>query len=424
MKTLAVYLEIDGEQVHVGDIKGNDYRDACFCYAESYLISGSGRPISISLPLTDEVYSAEKTRCFFEGLLPEGFSRRAVANWIKTDEDDYVTILSVLGRECLGAIKIIEEGISDEESGYKKLSMTQVKKLAEEGATKSTQILMQTHLSLAGATGKVGLYYDEDKDKWYLPSGDAPSTHIVKQSHVRLSRIVLNEELCMLTAKEAGINAVDSFIINTGNGSDSDILFATKRYDRKFIGDRSIDGLRIPNRLHQEDFGQAMGISAKDKYEKESKNYLKLMFDTIRANCADPISQQIILWKMICFNYLIGNTDAHIKNFALVYGENLKTISLAPAYDIVSTRIYNMSDEMSFYIGGELNIERMSRNTFASAAGECGLTERIVLKSFDEVADSFENALKKSADYLYETGFKDVKKMSGNILKTGGFGKL
>ena len=84
MKTLGVYLEIDGEQVHVGDIKGNDYRDACFCYAESYLISGSGRPISISLPLTDEVYSAEKTRCFFEGLLPEGFSRRAVANWIKT----------------------------------------------------------------------------------------------------------------------------------------------------------------------------------------------------------------------------------------------------------------------------------------------------------------------------------------------------
>ena len=228
----------------------------------------------------------------------------------------------------------------------------------------------------------------------------------------------------MLTAKEAGINAVDSFIVNTGNGSDSDILFATKRYDRKMIGNRSIDGLRIPNRLHQEDFAQAMGISAKDKYEKESKNYLKLMFDTIRANCADPISQQIILWKMICFNYLIGNTDAHIKNFALVYGENLKTISLAPAYDIVSTRIYNMSDEMSFYIGGELNIERMSRNTFASAAGECGLTERIALKSFDEVADSFENALKKSADYLYETGFKDVKEMSGNILKTGGFGKL
>jgi serine/threonine-protein kinase HipA len=83
-----------------------------------------------------------------------------------------------------------------------------------------------------------------------------------------------------------------------------------------------------------------------------------------------------------------------------------------------------MSDEMSFYIGGELNIERMSRNTFASAAGECGLTERIALKSFDEVADSFENALKKSADHLYEMGFKDVKEMSGNILKNGGFGKL
>ena len=140
------------------------------------------------------------------------------------------------------------------------MAKMRVKELAEEGATKSTQILMETHQSLTGASGKVGLYYDEKKDKWYLPKGEAPSNYIVKQSHVRLSKLVLNEQLCMMTAKELGIEIPESFIINIGKGTDSEVLFATKRYDRREESDKNIDGLSVPFRLHQEDFAQAMGI--------------------------------------------------------------------------------------------------------------------------------------------------------------------
>ena len=416
MRTLEVYLEISGEQRHVGYISGNDYNDACFCYDADYISSEYGSPISISLPLTEDSFSEEKTKCFFEGLLPEGFSRRAVANWIKADENDYLTILSALGRECLGAIKIVEEDISEDDSAYKKLTLKEVKKLAEEGATKSTQFLLNTHLSLAGATGKVGLYYDENKCKWYLPEGNAPSTHIVKQSHVRLEHIVLNEQLCMLTAKASGLDVAESFIINTGDGKDSEILFATRRYDRLLNSGRYIDGLQVPNRLHQEDFAQAMGVPSSEKYETIRGDYLKRMFETIRANCSDPIADQIKLWKMICFNYLIGNTDSHIKNFALLYDKNLKNISLAPAYDIVSTKVYNLSDEMSFFIGNGLSIEKLTWKDFADAAGECGLTERMARKAFDEVADYFEKSLKNSAEELYAAGFRDARELKNRIL--------
>ena len=109
MKRLAVYLEMQGQFRSVGFITGENFRDASFQYSEDYLKADYARPISISLPLTDEAFTSERTRNFFEGLLPEGFSRRAVANWIKTDEEDYLTILSKLGRECLGAVKILEE---------------------------------------------------------------------------------------------------------------------------------------------------------------------------------------------------------------------------------------------------------------------------------------------------------------------------
>ena len=419
-----VLLEMHGEQLCVGHITGDSFRDACFQYSKDYLDSDQARPISISLPLTEEAYSSEKTKCFFEGLLPEGFSRKAVANWIKSDEEDYLSILSALGKECLGALRIVDENDVEEPLGYERHSLKKVKELAAEGATRSTRILMETHLSLTGASGKVGLYYDEENNNWYLPKGNAPSTHIVKQSHVRFERIVLNEQLCMLTAKQLGIEVPESFIINVGKGADSEILYATKRFDRLLKGGKVIDNLPVPNRLHQEDFAQALGITPGEKYEKEKSGYLLRMFEVIRENAVDPISEQTKLWKRICFNYLIGNNDAHIKNYSLIYSENLKGISLSPAYDIVSTRVYNMTDEMSFYIGDELSINKVNRKSFETAASEAGLSEHMAMKIFDETADGFESALKKAAGLLRGTGVKGLKDMKSKILEFGGYKNL
>lgn len=126
--------------------------------------------------------------------MPEGFTRKTVAEWLHVAENDYISILHGLGNECLGAIQIIDE--SDKESSkYEEMTVDEAKKLANEGATKSTEILMTTHLSLAGASGKVGLYLDSKNNKWYFPKGKAPSTHIVKQSHIRLNGLVTNEQL-------------------------------------------------------------------------------------------------------------------------------------------------------------------------------------------------------------------------------------
>ncbi len=424
MRNLGVYLEINGKFCHVGNIIGNSSADACFQYSKAYLESADSHPISIALPLSGEIFSPERTKNFFEGLLPEGFSRRAVADWIKADENDYLSILAVLGRECIGAIKIMESGDNEEDDGYELLSMDKVKELAAEGASRSTQILMETHLSLAGASGKVGLYYDEPTGDWYLPRGNAPSTHIVKQSHVRFSKMVLNEQMCMLTAKGLGIDVPESFVINTGIGEDSEILYATRRYDRDFTGKGRIGKLEIPSRLHQEDFAQALGIPASEKYERTNSGYLRRMFELIRRNCTNPIAAQNKLWKLICFNFLIGNTDCHIKNYSLLYGENLRQISLAPAYDIVATGVYDMTNEMSFFIDDELDIRRMNRSTFANASDEIGMTMNQTLKIFDEVAAGFESALSKAAETLMAAGFPGVAGLKDMILETGGYGNV
>ena len=285
MIRLSVWIEIRGENRYVGDITGQDAGDACFAYAKDYLQDPDSRAISISLPLEESSFSPSRTRNFFEGLLPEGFTRRCVAQWLQADQQDYLAILSGLGRECLGAIQILDQEAPPVPAAYTPLSLGKMQELAREGATASADIVTKSHLSLTGASGKVGLYYDEANDQWYQPIGSAPSTHIVKQSHVRLQKIVANEQLCLLTARNLGIPVSESFIIKTTSpqassaqrlsqsmaemASDDTLLFAARRYDRTFASfSRCLDGLPAPLRLHQEDFAQALGISSADKYEK------------------------------------------------------------------------------------------------------------------------------------------------------------
>ena len=417
MKHLSVWIEINGEQAYVGDIRGESVRDARFTYAKEYRLNPSRRPISIHLPFSDEAFSVEDTRNFFEGLLPEGFTRRCVASWMHADENDYLTLLAGLGKECLGAIKITDEKKPVDMATYQRLTVDEVKQLAKEGATEAADLVTKAHLSLTGASGKVGLYYDKQSDSWYLPMGAAPSTHIVKQSHVRLDGIVTNEQLCLMTAKNVGIEIPNSFVINVGDGQDEDVLFATERYDRKFVqSSKKIADLPIPFRLHQEDFSQALGIPSANKYEHDHAGYLLRMFDILRQYSANPMEDQLKLWDLCIFNYLIGNTDNHIKNVSLLYSADMQSIRLAPAYDIVSTVIYESSTrEMAFSIGNEYYINRIDRESFRQQSGMIGLGEKVAMKHFDRMANMFYSALDQACEDLMRAGFRKALDIKSRI---------
>ncbi len=417
MRHYNVYLEVDGSQVRVGEIEGNSSEDARFSYSKEYISRNDSKAISVALPIQDEPFSPEQTKVFFDGLLPEGFMRKSIANNMHLDENDYLSILYNLGKECLGAIRIDE---SDElqESWYEAITSEQVEKLAAEGTTKSTEIVIKTHLSLTGASGKVGLYYDDKEGKWYLPGGLAPSTHIVKQSHVRLDGIVTNEQLSMLAARKCGIDISESFIVNAGKGIDSEVLFATKRYDR-IIDETSpmIGNLKRPYRIHQEDFAQAMGIASFEKYEREDQNYAEKMFEIIRNYTRSPLEDQLRLWNRIVYNFVLGNTDAHIKNYSLLYDPHMEGISLAPAYDMLSTVIYESATrDMSFNIGGIRNLDSIDEERFKLMASRVGIGEKIAMTNYHKVLDRFENAVKESAQELQELGFDNALDIAERII--------
>ena len=422
MNKLKVSVEISGNQVYVGDITGSSSRDSIFTYAEEYVQSTSARPISISLPLQKESFSEEKTMNFFDGLLPEGFPRKALAKDIQRDEKDYVSILAELGSECLGAVQIGEyQAMNSPE--YVKMTPDDVKELANEGVTKSVSLIKKAHLSLTGASGKVGLYYDPADQSWYLPKGTAPSTHIVKQSHIRLNEIVVNEQLSLLTAEKLGIGTPNSFIVSRGGKDDKNILFATKRYDR-IITDRSkvISGMKAPLRLHQEDFAQALGISSENKYELNEEHYLKRMMDLLRNYSIDPITDMLKLWDAVLFGYILGNTDGHLKNYSLIYSSDMKTVRLAPIYDIVATTIYKESTRnMAFAVNGKKSLDDIGADDFEKEARSIGLSPKITASKLKYLTDNFEQALASSAAELLSDGYINVPQIQKNIIQNSGF---
>ena len=419
MENLHVSIEINGKQNHVGSISWESIEDACFIYDKSYLMSGAAAPVSIHLPLQEAPFSPDATKIFFDGLLPEGFTRKSVADSLRVNETHYLDILGALGRECLGAIRITSGNENDQSSGYRQLSQKDLNALALEGQTKVAQLVTKSHLSLTGASGKVGLYYSEPDHLWYQPLGCAPSTHIVKQRHIRLRDIIANEQLCMKTAFILGIDVPDSHMINTGDYKEEDMLFATRRYDRVFRpegNDCLISGKPVPLRLHQEDFAQALGIASADKYEQKGQHYLKDMFDLIRLYLSKPLEDQLKLWDRIVFDYLIGNTDNHLKNRSFLYSEDLKHMSLAPAYDIISTAIYPASTRnMAFNVGGVYDIDSMDRSCFERACAEAGLSRKLALSRFDKMNGRINDALDQAADELIQEGFERAKLIKEKI---------
>ena len=460
MRQLRISIERAGRQIPVGRITGNTPEDACFTYDVEYLKGTDAVPISTMLPLQTAAFDPGRTKRYFDGLLPEGFTRRCVAQWLREKEDDYLSILAGLGRECLGALMVTEDGAEPVLSGYRRISAEEMRELAREGAMKSASIVTRSHLSLTGASGKVGLYYNGPEGVWYQPIGCAPSTHIVKQSHVRLDGIVVNEQLCLSAARRLGIDVVDSFVVGLGDGTDGDVLFATRRYDRKFVKSMEADSafrsaktgtegpenlsaqglfgrdsgtsgaglvtaLPVPRRLHQEDFAQAMDIPAEQKYEKGGAGYLSRMFRLIRACSADPMRDQLKLWDTVAFHYLIGNTDGHIKNFSLLYSESLRTCQLAPVYDMVSTAVYDSSTrDMALSIGGQYALERIGRSHWEEEAVRAGLGRQMAMRRFDRLAEGFEKALQDAADELMQQGFPGALGMRERILERGGYRNL
>jgi serine/threonine-protein kinase HipA len=368
-RVLNVYLK---EEL-VGQLEQDDSGSMRFRYDGAWLSSKSALPLSASLPLRSERFRRNECRPFFAGLLPEEDSRKLIAKAFGISDKNDFALLERIGAECAGAVSLMAPGELPV-AGTPRYREVSLAELAGKFAELPRHPLLAgedgIRLSLAGAQGKLAVAIRDGK--FHLTLDGSPSSHILKPKSPHFDGLVENEFFCMRLAGRVGLEVA---AVEIGTAGDTRFL-QVERFDRKRLPDGRLE------RIHQEDFCQALGIPPELKYQQEGGPNLKKCFELVRAVSTVPGPDILRLFDAVVFNFLIGNGDAHGKNFSFLYSDG--GARLAPLYDLVCTQAYpDLSHDMAMKIGDERNpskvIERNWRKFFKEAGiGQAAAERRLV----------------------------------------------
>jgi serine/threonine-protein kinase HipA len=407
MKTLQVIYH--GRSI--GELQQTDSGRLGFAYSPAWLNSNQKRPLSYSLPLREAAFDERECIGFFGGLLPEERNRDVIAKNLGITSKNDFAMLKEIGGECAGAISLmpIGEPINIQEPKYTYLSERELEAILLQ--LPQTPLLAgskEIRLSLAGAQNKLALFKD---DKGFaLPLNESPSSHILKPDSQIFPKLVENEAYCLWLAAECGLPTAEAEITETGDQRS----LLIKRYDRTIQNNQWV-------RLHQEDFCQALGISSRIKYQAEGGPGFANCFDLIRKASAQPARDLITLFEASIFNYLIGNNDAHGKNFSLLYtpiGERFSA-RLAPLYDLVCTTYFeDLSPRMAMKIGKAYHPSELRLKHWEAFWETIGFSKRQALKRSLDFADRVSASMKTSLENEVEVKIQEIIAYQVTSLRT------
>lgn len=344
-KELDVYLH----EIYAGTLIQNVSGRLSFRYDNHY-IEENHPALSISLPLKKGFYEGDTVKAFFSGFLPDDIIRHKLARYLGVSDKNPFALLEAIGGECAGALSLYPSGTTPLEPKKEDAEILDQQKLEEILELIKKRPLLAGHdglrLSLAGAQHKIAVGLQNNQIT--LIRGSSPTTHILKPVIENVKDSAHNEFFCMRLAKMMGIDVPHTEIRAVNDTP----FFLIERYDRI----QDANGCIL--RLHQEDFCQVLGLMPEIKYEREGGPSLAQCNDILYQFSAKPAADQLKLLDRVIFNYLIGNADAHGKNFSFLYKG--KKPELAPAYDLLSTAVYpDISTKMAMKIGGKYEPEKV-----------------------------------------------------------------
>jgi serine/threonine-protein kinase HipA len=364
----------------------------------------AGAPLlSLQLSVTGERFPNGVVRSFLDGLLPEDDSRRLIAQDLGLRADDTFALARELGRDCAGALVIQRD--EDEPPPpattltAEPLSEGDVQRLVENLRSAPLGVDQRVRISLAGVQEKLLLTRLPD-GRWGRPVDGTPSTHILKPEIRDYPQTVENEAFCMRIAKNLGMDVADVEAITIGGRR----LIVVSRYDRIVTPTGEVE------RVHQEDFCQATGMLPTQKYEEDSGPSLRKLAGILSE--ADPDSLESLL-RVVTLNVVIGNGDAHAKNFSLLHDRG-GALRLAPLYDLLSTLMYGV-DRLAMYID---NVHRTNRVTFEHLINEAatwGLSRTRAAEIVRDVLARIPDAVKRAESETPGTPAKVLEIVSARL---------
>lgn len=393
-----------------------------FAYDDAWLADRASPALSLSLPKRSRSFSSARCAPFFEGLLPEGAERDAVAGALGVSPENVFGILAGVGGEVAGAVSLWPEGqqppgaadglVADglAADGYagdwsstgdrsSAGSAGDVPSAGSTAAVAAAQPLseaaladlldaIKTHallangeeglrMSLAGAQSKLPVVAAGGEIA--LPVAGGPTTHILKPANERFPAMTENEAFAMRLARRMGLPAAP--------------VEPRVAHGRTFLLVERYDRARVPSggvrRLHQEDFCQALGFVSRRKYAADGGPSFPECFDRVRRACTRPDEDADRLLDDAVLQVLVGNADAHGKNYSLVrrgpgFGDE---VEFAPLYDVLCTVAYpGLSPRLAMKIGGRATLEELRPADWDRFARRCGLDPSTVRRRVAELS--------------------------------------
>ena len=376
-----------------------------FQYDPEWLNRDRAIPISLSLPLREDAYRGAVVTAVFDNLLPDSDAiRRRVAEKVGAEGIDAYSLLTAIGRDCVGALQFVhdDDHHRDDSDGKtiqgESLSDGQIEKLlkglaqAPLGLTRDDEF----RISVAGAQEKTALLRLDGQ--WLKPHGTTPTTHIFKgaigelPNGIDLSHSVENEYYCLRLADAFGLPVNNADIGTFGKTK----ALVIERFDRRWTKDGRL--LRIP----QEDFCQALSVPPTLKYQSDGGPNLVKVLDLLKGS-DDPTRDQQIVLKAQIFFWLIGATDGHAKNFSIFLAPG-GSYRLTPLYDILTAQPSldaGQIDQRQFRLAMSVGKNRHYRmheilgRHFVQTGEAADLPRQLVRDALDEMAGRTEAALEQ-----------------------------
>lgn len=370
-----------------------------FAYTRQWLGQPGAYPLCPSLPLQSEPHldgaSVRPIQWYFDNLLPEEGQRQLIARAAHTSEADAFGLLTHFGAESAGSITLLLPGqqptpgelrpLPDEVLSQRIRDMPRIP-LAEQAAKR---------MSLAGAQHKMAIILDGEQ--LLEPTGNMPSTHILKPDHPDISyaHSVINEWFAMTLAKHMGLQVPEvtrKYVPQP--------VYLISRFDRR----QTSNGWE---RLHCIDACQLLGLDRAYKYDQGS---VQRLLDLSKM-CSIPAKVRLELFRWLVFNVLVGNGDAHLKNLSFLV--TAKGVSLSPFYDLLSTAVYSTRAfdqdgwpervKMAWPIGEEDRITQLDRAALISAGETMGLKASVASAAIDRMT----SRIQVTANQLLEQVIRD-----------------
>lgn len=362
--------------VFLGDHEvGRLIRDArgglAFAYDEGWRRDPNAYPLSVSMPLARREHAGDVVAAYLWGLLPD--NDVILDGWAKrfkvSARNPYALLLNV-GEDCPGAVRFVtpERREKMARAGRGRVDWLDERAIAERlralhrdpsawrAATDSGQF------SLSGAQPKTALFFDGER--WGVPSGRLPTTHILKPGAPHLDGHAENEHFCLALAGEADLPVASSRIVRF----EDQVAIAVTRYDRLREGDAVV-------RVHQEDCCQALGVLTVNKYESGGGPGAHAIATVLRERSRNAAEDLETFIGALAFNWLIAGTDAHAKNYSVLIGRGGE-IRLAPLYDLASFLPYAGHGmrklKLAMKVGGKYRLHEIGAHAWVKLAVELG----------------------------------------------------